>query len=173
MEEINKEWIEAHCRNHGRYPLIFDKNFGADIKIPGRPDYYIEVREKPVVRIEITSWRGISIGAVHWYANIRADAPNICSKDENGRVTSHCGYISEEWKQMPKEITDMIGGEYRIEVQRPVTQADFDKDPDRWEGYEIGWSTDAFDTKTEAFNTAKKIAEYRFPGWEIELEDLT
>lgn len=51
---------------------------------------------------------------------------------------------------------------------RPVTKADKDKDPKRWEDYDIGDNTNAFDTAEEAEAIARAIVSARFSEeWEV------
>ena len=168
--QVTEEWVVNHCRDFGRYPVIIDTTPLADFSIPNHPEFFLQEPHNNFVIIEITSFRGISIGAIHYYANIYCKMPVICSKEEDGRVYRHGGLICNEWEEMPKEITSFIGGRYHIEANRPVTKEELEKYPDRWEGYELGDNTPSFETMSEAISVAKRIAEYRFPGKKIKID---
>ena len=68
--------------------------------------------------------------------------------------------------------------ENHYEASKSITLAgtksidDIDSDPDRWYGYDAGWPTNGFESKSELIKIAKKVAELRFPeGWNIIVED--
>lgn len=63
---------------------------------------------------------------------------------------------------MPHEQRDVASPIWKIDVERDVTQEEMEKDPQRWDGYEIGSHTTAFYTKEEAIETAKRIIKARF-----------
>ena len=171
MDQIDEKFIENHCHDRGQYPLIFTKETGLDITIPNHPEYVVRPPHKYEARVEITTFRGTCFEAVHYYGRIYADAPYIAQQQENGGWCSVGGYLCEEWKNMDRSLKDLIGSRYEIELVRPVTRTEIEKDPDRWYGYEVGSSTNAFYSKAEIFSVAKKVIEYRFPGWEIKLDD--
>ena len=171
-EQVTEEWVMNHCMDFGRYPVIIDTTPPADFSIPNHPEFFLQESLNNCVTIKITSFSGISIGAIHYYANIYCQQPNICTKGEDGSVYILGGFICEEWNGMPKEITSLFGGRYHIEVNRPVTKEELENDPDRWYGYELGYNTPSFETKAEAISVAKKIAEYRFPGKKIKIDIL-
>ena len=164
---VDDKWIESHCWDMGKYPIKFNKNFGKDIQIPNHPEYFIHIKDNPIVKIELTSYRGTDPGAVHYYAKIIADSPSVCSM-ENNKIVVHRGCICDEFKKMPEEVRDMLSSSINIFVQRLVTQYDINKDPQRWNGYEVGWQTEAFYTKKSALVTAMKIVKYRFGNdWKV------
>jgi len=127
-----------------------------------------------MVRIKITSYRGISWNAVHYYAAIEADGIIRCYEDSSDpkRLISVSGYLGEEFNSLPREKKDIWGNDYHIEVARPVTKADIAKDPRRWERYTPGDNTNAFNTAEEAEEMAKAIVAARFgEGWKIEIDN--
>lgn len=154
----------------GKYPLQFNIPLILQgFSVPNHPEYYAKLPDNPRLRVEITSYRDITPGAIHFYATIKADALKLC-KMVDGREWNCGGFICKEWEQMPKEITDMFCVGYRIEVVRPVMQEEIDKDPVRWECYRAGDKTPAFETRESATAVAVQIARLRFPGWKIEVE---
>lgn len=171
-EQTTAEWAKNHSMDYGDYPLVIENEMPKDFSIPNHPEYFLGEPWNNDVKIEITSFRGISIGAIHYYANICVNQPDIC-KVENGQTLSCGGYICEEWKNMPNSITDNYGGFWHIDVRRPLTQAEIEADPNRWRSYSPNDFTSSFESKKEAIETAKKVAAFRFPGRKITIDDCT
>ena len=184
------EWAMEHSRNEGRYPDVFDKDAGLnDFHLDEHPDYFVEtggykplldengepmrdergrvIKRRRIV-LRITSFRGVSFNAIHYYGKIEADGFNIV----DGEGYTHSGYIGDEFKSWPKEKQDLYDHVYSIEIVRPVTQEEIDKDPERWKFYYAGAKTNGFETQQEIIDIAKKIVAIRFPeGWEpLEIE---
>lgn len=154
--------------DQGCYPDFFPVNIGDDFKLESRPELFVIIPNPREVRIEITSFRGISWNAVHYYATIEADGINRCYEDEEKRLFNTSGYLGEEFNSLPREKRDIWGGGYRIEVARPVTKQDIADDPERWEHYAPGDNTNAFNTPEEAEEVAKAIVMARFgEGWKV------
>ena len=167
------EWALAHSWNHGSYPDVFTENTGMDFSIPGRPEYFVEKCPNRKIKIEITSFRFICGGAMHYYASIKADGVHICRKDEAGRTVWCMGFLGEEHKKMTREQKDAASFIWNIDVEREVTREEIEKDPERWRGYHVGSLTNAFLSREEAIETAKRIIKARFQGdWKIEIEGL-
>lgn len=165
-----------NSQDMGNYPDFFDVNIGKDFHLKTRPDLFVKINSPRTVKIEITTYRGISIGAEHYYASIIADGINICSKeirDNKECVIRHGGYICEEYSNALKE-NSIWKGIYSIDVLRTVTQEMIDANPTRWEHYEAGDKTNAFDTKESVIEVAKKITAARFSkDWVVKIDDLT
>jgi len=172
METVNKEWVKECSRDLGNYPLVIPNEIPENFSISGHPEYFLGKPFSERVKIEISSYRGISIGAIHYYATISVSQPQICKRDENGKVLVCGGYICEEWRNTPSELSDNIGGRWVIEAMRHLTRKEIDDDPERWVGYDEGDTTSSFETKEEARDVALKIARFRFPDREIEIEEL-
>lgn len=159
----------------GRYPDFFPVNIGDDFKLESCPELFVKIPNPREVRIAITSYRGISWNAVHYYATIDADGIKRCyyeDYDGEKRLVSISGYLGEEFKSLPKEKRDIWGGDYRIEVAREVAQKDIKKDPQRWEHYHPGDLTNAFNTAKEAEETALAIVAARFgKEWKVTIDN--
>lgn len=171
-ENYTIDWAKDHSMDFGDYSDVIDINIPKDFSIPNHPEYFLSEPWSNDVKIEITSFRGISFDAIHYYANIYVNQPNIC-KVENGQTLSCGGYICEEWRNMPKSTTDNCGGIWHIEVRRPLTQSEIEADPNRWKGYDADDFTSSFETKEEAIEVAEKVAAIRFPGRKIKVNDCT
>jgi len=112
--------------------------------------YYDDKRRKRKLFIEITSWRGISIGAKHFYAKVREDDNAIwtdgswmySSEDEEGNGRSFGGIMDVEtsfntlegakaWvinkilKEFPNHMVDDISGSYisLTEIKKELKEA--------------------------------------------------
>jgi hypothetical protein len=95
-------------------------------------------------------------------------------KNKLTKMARHIGCLLvvlyvKNFRNMPNK--DFYDSWYDFEVVRPVTKEEIDKDPDRWHGYEVGWTTNAFETKAEIIKIAKKVAAARFPGWKFIVEN--
>ena len=180
------KYAMEHSRDEGAYPIVFDKDAGFrdtdDCFIPEHPDFH-PVREgkyagkdekgnpifKPQVKLDISSFRGISIGAIHYYGKLKADGIKFVDGEGNG----HFGYLGESVRNWPKEKQDLYDSSYHIEIVRPVTQEEIDKDPMRWDGYCAGWETNGFESIEEIKKIAQKVFKARFPeGWEGLIIDI-
>ena len=163
--------------DRGRYPDFFPVNIGDDFKLESCPELFVKIPNPRKVRIEITSFRGLCVEAEHYYADIKADGINrISYEDFNGtgtkRPVGHHGYLGEEFNSLPREKRDIWGGDYQIGVGREVTQEEKTKNPRRWEGYEPGDRTNAFNTAVEAEEAARAIVNARFgEGWKVEIDN--
>lgn len=165
---------KALCWDAGRYPAFFDVTMGAGFHLSTRPELYCRINTPRKVKIRITSFRGFSCFARHYYATIHADGIDICRDEqtEKGVKTWRLGgYLCEEFNELPADEQAIYGPEYRIEVCRKVTFRDIQDDPLRWEGYNEGSLTPAFDSPEEAVEQAKKIVKARFSTeWQLDVE---
>ena len=172
MNEKVEEVLRACCIDGGCYPFVIDPAWGKDITIPNHLDLFIDPPSEPRCIITITSFAEYTAGAKHYYVTIDADGPRLCWEDE-GEVKWMVGYVCKEWDEMPKEVKDRCKGLYTVIVRRRVTAADVAADPIRWEGYDVGDYTDAFESKEAAVALAVHIARLRFPKYKIEITDQT
>lgn len=167
MDTLERDWLEKHCRDFGKYPSVITKDMGLDLVISDRPDLLAKPPERFEVELEITSFKGFSPGAVHYYGVLCYVGPTIT----DGKAI-YGGYISEVYKAMGREVTDLYRT-IRIEVTRPVTEEEINNDPDRWEGYCEGYSTSSFNTKSALLAVATNIVKLRFPDFKMTISDLT
>lgn len=161
------DWLKNHCRDFGKYPLVITKDMGLDLVIPDRPDLHAKAPERLVVNLEIKSFKGISPGAVHYYGRLNYEGPSITDGE-----SIYGGYISEAYEAMGREVTYLYGT-LKIGVKRPVTEEDISNDPSRWEGYEVGDSTESFNTKNTLLGVASNIVKLRFPDCKMTISDLS
>ena len=85
---------------------------------------------------EITSYRGMCAGARHYYCKINSYIRNV---SESGYVY---GYLDRY--KIPQEFTSI-----KVELGRRVTAQMIEEDELRWENYDPGDMTNAFETKED------------------------
>lgn len=174
----NLEFAMDHTTYYGtgKYPEVIPLDFGLGLHLETKPNIYSQIHyryneNERTVRLCISSFRGMCGDAIHYYGKLKADGVDIIEEvEENGEVKKHYigGYICKEFSNLEnKSNYEMI---YEIELLRPVTKEDIEKDPNRWEGYEIGQKTNAFESIGEIVAVAKKVVKARFPGWKFEIE---
>lgn len=174
MENTDKEFIMTHCLDHRKgYPFVFTKDYGLDVVVPNHPEYKVKPPLNYTVRVIITSFRGISFNAIHYYGRIIANGPYLSMVEDDGCEYSVGGFICKEWAEMSPADKKFINDSYEIEIIRPLTQKEIDEDPDRWHGYYAGAKTNGFSSIEEVCFIAKQIIDARFPGWETKIDDLT
>lgn len=165
--EKNIKWALSHCLDQGKYPDIFPLDYGLDIVLENRPELTVCTRNPRCVKIEITSFTGITAGAVHYYPSLKADGIAFKGTKEDGTTYIAFGYISEEYSKKEKDANGKYDMIYKIMIMRPVTEEEIKKNPSAWDFYEPGDPTDRFESYDEAYNLALEVAKLRFPGWEI------
>jgi hypothetical protein len=120
----------------------------------GRDKKYLKT-----ITLQISSWRGISAGAVHFYGHLQAHGVYFVCEGEKNTYSSFGHGV-------PKYLQNI-----KIEITRPVTQAMIDADPEMWEYYRDGSTTDRFDTVEEIVERGKTVFKQWFgQGWKLVLE---
>lgn len=123
------------------------------------------------VEYQITSYKGLSVGAIHWYVTLRTEdcrqlvlsIPDV-EKDSLGHKVGDVCWISGSFSKYMPEYSEGI----RINVTRPVTDEEI-RDP-RWANfsYEPGDYTEGFNSYEEAQAAAKKEFKRIFgKGWKL------
>ncbi len=169
---ITEDNIRDFMNNHeDDFPLIIDDQAGLDFKdektraIPSNAHIYKKKSKTRTVKLEITSFRGISWGAIHYYGKLIADGIDFQLIDNPSITTSN-------WDA--KKINPLYQWRYSFDLRRPATQEEIDHDPDRWHYYNPGDFTTSFDTKEEIIALAKECFKMRFSGeWELWVDDCT
>ena len=151
--------------------LEIDDKAGLDYKdeetraIPHNSYIYQKKSKTRCVKLEITSFSGVSWGAMHYYGKLIADGINFQCIADPKTTTSN-------WEAEKK--SPLYQWQYEFELQRPATSEEIERDPDRWHGYDPGDFTQSFDTKEEIIALAKVCFKMRFKGeWELWVEDCT
>lgn len=170
---ITPENVKEYMRNWSYdFPLVIDDKAGLDYqddKTKAIPhNFYISGKKskKRVVKLEITSFRGVSWNAIHYYGKLVADGIEFKSLTDN--------YTTSNWDAAKKN--PFYQWTYEFELMRPVKQEEINNDPDRWQGYyvENNSFTTSFETKEEIISLAIECFKQRFSGeWELWVEDNT
>lgn len=170
--DITPDNIRDYMNNYiFDFPLEIDDKAGLDFKdeetraIPHHTGIFAKKSKTRGVKLEITSFRGISWGAIHYYGKLIADGIDFQSL-EDPRVTT------SNWDA--QKINPFYQWRYEFELRRPATQEEINHDPERWHGYHPGVFTSRFDSKEEIIALAKECFKFRFVGeWELWVDDCT
>lgn len=149
------------------YPDIFTDKCGLNIILPKdklhavRSWGYTKNNFKRRATLEITTFRGISSNAVHYYGKIKIQGVNMECDGEQGRS-----------KMVFDDDIPLAHYSYTLVLRRPLTQKEIDKDPERWgDYYNEGDLTNCFETIEDIVALAKKVFQLRFTGeWEFYIE---
>lgn len=129
----------------------------------------LKPKENPEVELEITSWRGISIGAEHYYAKLNCYPfrPSTVYVKKKKDDTYSSGSLSDY-------ITPRIARISDITVRRPLLKSDIREtksrgNPDRYESYDIGDFIDGFWTEEAAIEYGTKTFNKLFDQNSVKL----
>lgn len=122
--------------------------------------YVVSVRNfdshpRDTLDLKITSWRGISLNAVHYYGNIRLPVLEFIERKTGSTVM---GY------KIPQSLRD-------VELHRPLTSDELRENPDRWYAYNTGDMVPGFDTKEDVVVRGRTVAEKYFLGFKLIVSD--
>jgi len=154
MDYLDSSHPELYKKDYADLP-IFDSKRGlktkwdvgnGDIRSASLP--YNE--KKRTVVLEITSWMGISIGAIHFYGKLHVQGLEFVNKEKTSRISSN---------RQP-EITRS----FNIVVRRPLPKEEKEADPDRYEYYKEGDYIAGFLTTKDLIAAGKRIFKEKFTG---------
>ena len=99
----------------------------------GLKQYEIRHTKDSYVELEITSWIGISPGAVHFYGTLTIDGIDTGKVGQKGTTSGYLGAPDVE-KPLAFKFVDL-----KVKIVRPITQRDLDhRKGDRYIGYRLG-----------------------------------
>lgn len=157
-------------------PDIFSDDCGLDVvwpekKLHATPSWGHSPGNK--VRratVEITSFRGISIGAIHYYGHIIVQGVNM-EYDERPGTSTMCGDCEDKFP--------LSRYSYKLQLTRPITQEEIDIDNElgselaRFPYQDVGDLTQCWENEQDIIDFAKEVFKARFKGnWEFYVEDL-
>lgn len=118
---------------------------------------------KRKLQFDISTFRGISFGAIHYYCLVYS---YISNRDiERGGCV--CGYLGGI--KIPRENESI-----RFEICRCVTQEEINKAPERWRFYQAGDLTNAFESMKDLEEAIAKVKQAFSPmEWEFIIKDFT
>lgn len=162
-----EQWLEKGGITRGRdvdMSVPFPADLGCGVQKTYNGKAWIATREYggrdkkyfKTVTLEISTFRGISIGAQHYYGNLHAPSPEFtCPTEKYTHGSSGSG--------TPEYLKSI-----KVELTRVLTQKEIDDDPQRWEYYYAGSNTDCFDTVEEVIAHSKEVFKRLFPkGWKF------
>lgn len=168
IEDENLRFALEHSRDEKAYPDIFPEDYGMDFHSEDHPEWYAKKKDPCEITLKISSYRGISFDAVHFYGEINIRHLNIVHKNESGKEVNHCGYLDNYVESLPENVKAAYSSCYVIEIVRVLTEEIINSDKERWDHYWPGCATDAFDTPEEIIDIAKKIVTTRIPWFNID-----
>lgn len=159
-----KQVIKQSQSDKFDYPDVFTDNCGLDIILP---DYklhavrswgYTKGNPKRRATLEVTTFRGISFNAIHYYGKINIQGVNMELDGEPG----YSRMVFDDNIPLAHYI-------YYLELTRPLTKDEIDEDPERWgDYYDEGDLTNCFETIEDIVALAKEVFRLRFTGdWEF------
>lgn len=139
------------------FPLVIDFDDFNKIKAP---DGYEIIEARRTITIRISSFIGYSIGAKHYYCDLKFDGPMLKDK-KDGFVYS----FGKPFDDAGKDIGDIFG-RHKIELYRRLTEKDLsDKNID-WDYYDVGYMTHRWNNVKNAIACAKKVIKLRFKNYD-------
>lgn len=133
-------------------PLNYGEDFSAELD-----DGVYQIINPHKVVLDITTFC-----VKHFYLSASLSLRFVCKDSKSSRY----GYIRDIHGNrvvLPDNI--------RIDVLRDVTESDKLKDPIRWDGYNVGDPTNAFDS-LEDIDKAIEVVKTWFPGYEFKINRL-
>jgi hypothetical protein len=158
------ECIELYGKNLFQDDTRIPVNYGLGIEIEHEGEQYImkrgghSWRSKPTVTLETRSWRGISIGAIHYYGDLHINLPDMVKKNTDGHTRS-CHYFP-------------MFSNNQIKLTQVLEQWEKDKYPENYEYLYVGQNHDGFYTEKQLKDYGKEVFEKIFAeGWQFRIEE--
>lgn len=156
--------IKQSSSDRYEYPDIFSDTCGLDIVLPEKKLHAVKSwghhkgNMKRRATLEVTTFKGVSFNAVHYYGKISIQGVDM----EYNNKPGHSTMIFD--KNLPLAHYD-----YELILRRPLTQAEIDNDPQRWgDYYHDGDLTNCFESIEDVLELAKEVFKMRFSGeWEF------
>lgn len=163
LEQIIEQSQSEKCV----YPDIFTDNCGLDIVLPNdklhavRSWGYTKGNPKRRATLEVSTFKGVSFDAIHYYGKIKIQGVNMEYDGQPGHST-----------MIFDNNIPLAHYTYELELKRPLSKEEIDKDPERWgDYYQEGDLTNCFETIEDVVALAKKVFRLRFTGdWEFYVE---
>jgi hypothetical protein len=158
--------MEELPQNDYDYPVDYPKiplNFLCDVKTKHGKYYYTTKHyQKPEVTLEITTWRGISIGAIHYYGKLNISLPEM-TRDDKEHWTISCFSI-------PAFHNDAI------KLTSILEQWEIDKYPENYPkdyGFKAGQFHTGFSGPESVITAGKELFKRLFEkGWVFKIDKI-
>ena len=163
LEQVIKQSQSEKCV----YPDIFTDNCGLDIILSDdklhavRSWGYTKGNAKRRATLEVSTFRGISFNAIHYYGKIKIQGVNMEVDGKPG----HSRMVFDD--NIP-----LAHYTYELVLKRPLTKDEISEDVERWgDYYNEGDLTKCFETIEDVVALAKEVFRHRFTGeWEFYVE---
>jgi hypothetical protein len=137
-------------------------NYGMGVEVIYDGKHYIFQRNgnwgKAVVTVDVTTWRGLSFGAMHYYGKLQIKLPEMTQVNEERTLSSNFFIPMYE--------------NHNIELTQVLEQWEIDKYPETYRYNHAGDRHRGFYTKKQVIDHAKLMFEQIFEkGWEFKIEE--
>lgn len=160
------EKIRYHTDDEEDYPVYFPEDYGLGLTFRDNKgvEYKTVGKIPQTLQFDVSSFRGLSIGAIHYYGSIRLYEPELIFIDEDGKPTKHS--ISGSFsKYKPIQARGLT-----IKINRFITSEELE-DENRWRGYHENSLVDGFETEEELWKYGISLIKKRFKGnWMIDVD---
>lgn len=158
---LEESILRCRCEHDIEYPDIIDSNSGlyetVELNAIGIPSWNrMNPNKKRNAFLQITSYRGISSEAIHFYGKIIVDGVYVATLD-NMEKPRNLSY--DEEKNHP-----LYNYKYDFIIKRSITIEEIESNPEKWYNYNVGDFTQRYNTLTELISDAKEIFKLRFTG---------
>ena len=157
--------------------IVIPSDKGIGIEFVHKSNKYVTVYNKEYpreVRLDITSWVGISSGAVHSYGSLKTDLWDLHFRivELNKMPLGYKQYkAGDDCQWMGKGVPEEAG-QISIRLNRKVTEADKLTDGGRaFEHHDIGDDTYRFNDVESLIEKAKQVFKKHFgKGWKLTIK---
>jgi hypothetical protein len=137
-------------------------NYGMGVEVLHKGEHYIFQRNgncgKAVVTLDITTWQGISCGAMHYYGNLEIKLPEMTQVNTKSSLSSNF-FIP-------------MYNNYTIELTQELEQWEIDKYPENYRYNDAGDRHKGFYTKKHVIEYAKLVFDQIFEdGWIFRIDN--
>ena len=154
--DLNKEFPKEDYE-YLEQNIKIPSNIGLGIIAKRDDDFFTsKFNGKPTVELEITTWRGISAGAMHYYGKLKFDLPQM-------------KYDSKSWVTSCWDIP--MFHNHVIELTQVLEEWEKEKYPDAYEYFEVGDNQRGFYSVDAIERRGKEIFEKVFEkGWKLKID---
>lgn len=130
---MNIKGAIEHCLDRKAYPEVFRNDAGLDVSIPGfiTRGSWIRNNSSRTVTLDVTTYRGVSWNAAHYYGNNTIEGAGFSPEDCPNTYTM-CKETYEAEEKNP-----LAAGFYKTELVRPVTCEEIEENNSRWRGIKL------------------------------------
>jgi len=154
-EYKNKKGIVSNRDSKGKIPV----NIGCGIKVRSGDEMLLTdfKNEDKIVTLDISSWMGISPGAIHYYGYLEFDIPWL--------------HLEKEPNVCQSNFDLKLLGRGKIELTHKLEAWELKKYPGAYDTYRVGNSYRGFYTREDVIKRGKEVLKDLFgEGWKLKIE---